>query len=104
MINTARSSLWHLETRLNVTTQPRRPHPRSLFALFVPPQEEEDGSEDDGDSRTQFPVSVRPDLSMLSFLDHMDEEAEGFVSPVDELSPSKTTTDMRLSNLHSATT
>uniref|UniRef100_A0A3Q3VWN1 FAM13A-like domain-containing protein n=1 Tax=Mola mola TaxID=94237 RepID=A0A3Q3VWN1_MOLML len=73
-------------------------------ASTIPVIEEEDGSEDDGDSRTQFPVSVRPDLSMLSFLDHMDEEAEGFVSPMDELSPSKTTTDMRLSNLHSATT
>uniref|UniRef100_A0A665XC33 Rho-GAP domain-containing protein n=1 Tax=Echeneis naucrates TaxID=173247 RepID=A0A665XC33_ECHNA len=28
---------------------------------------------------------------------------DGFISPVDELSPSKHTTDMRLSNLHSAT-
>uniref|UniRef100_A0A8C4FBV9 Family with sequence similarity 13 member A n=1 Tax=Dicentrarchus labrax TaxID=13489 RepID=A0A8C4FBV9_DICLA len=68
-------------------------------------KEEEDGSEDDGDSvKTQFTVTVRPDVSVLSFLDHMDEEADGFISPVDELSPSKNTTDMRLSNLHSATT
>ncbi|XP_040892101.1 protein FAM13A isoform X4 [Toxotes jaculatrix] len=66
-------------------------------------KEEEDGSEDDGDSKTQFTVTVRPDLSMLGFLDHMDEEVDGFISPVDELSPSKNTTDMRLSNLHSAT-
>ncbi|XP_056228385.1 protein FAM13A isoform X3 [Seriola aureovittata] len=66
-------------------------------------KEEEDGSEDDGDSKTQFTVTVRPDLSVLSFLDHMDEEVDGFISPVDELSPSKNTTDMRLSNLHSAT-
>ncbi|KAF0037286.1 hypothetical protein F2P81_010160 [Scophthalmus maximus] len=68
-------------------------------------KEEEDGSEDDGDSKTQFTVTVRPDVSaQLGFLDHMDEEADGFISPVDELSPSKGTTDMRLSNLHSATT
>ncbi|KAI3352380.1 hypothetical protein L3Q82_005346 [Scortum barcoo] len=67
-------------------------------------KEEEDGSEDDGDSKTQFTVTVRPDLSVFGFLDHMDEEADGFISPVDELSPSKNTTDMRLSNLHSATT
>lgn len=40
---------------------------------------------------------------MLGFLDQMEEETDGFISPVDELSPSKNTTDMRLSNLHSAT-
>ncbi|XP_070836786.1 protein FAM13A isoform X2 [Chaetodon trifascialis] len=67
-------------------------------------KEEEDGSEDDADSKTQFTVTVRPDLGVLSFLDHMDEEGDGFISPVDELTPSKNTTDMRLSNLHSATT
>ncbi|XP_062244128.1 protein FAM13A isoform X2 [Platichthys flesus] len=66
-------------------------------------KEEEDGSEDDGDSRTQFAVTVQPDVSTLGFLDHMEEEADGFISPVDELSPSQNTTDMRLSNLHSAT-
>uniref|UniRef100_A0A8D2ZXC9 Family with sequence similarity 13 member A n=1 Tax=Scophthalmus maximus TaxID=52904 RepID=A0A8D2ZXC9_SCOMX len=74
-------------------------------ASTIPVIEEEDGSEDDGDSKTQFTVTVRPDVSaQLGFLDHMDEEADGFISPVDELSPSKGTTDMRLSNLHSATT
>ncbi|XP_047435161.1 protein FAM13A isoform X2 [Mugil cephalus] len=66
-------------------------------------KEEEDGSEDDCDSKTQFTVTVRPDISVLGFLDHVEEEVDGFISPVDELSPSKTTTDMRLSNLHSAT-
>ncbi|XP_076003800.1 protein FAM13A isoform X2 [Genypterus blacodes] len=71
-------------------------------ASTIPVIEEEDGSEDDGDSKTQFTVTVRTDLSVLGFLDHMDED--GFISPVDELSPSKNTTDMRLSNLHSATT
>ncbi|XP_054866204.1 protein FAM13A-like isoform X2 [Amphiprion ocellaris] len=73
-------------------------------ASTIPVIEEEDGSEDDGDSKTQFTVTVRPDLSVLGFLDHMEEEVDGFISPVDELSPSKNTTDMRLSNLHSATT
>ncbi|XP_062282095.1 protein FAM13A [Scomber scombrus] len=67
-------------------------------------KEEEDGSEDEGDTKTQFTVTVRPDISVVSFLDHMDEESDGFISPVDELSPSKNTIDMRLSNLHSATT
>uniref|UniRef100_A0A8C8DZY1 Family with sequence similarity 13 member A n=1 Tax=Oryzias sinensis TaxID=183150 RepID=A0A8C8DZY1_9TELE len=63
-------------------------------------KEEEDGSEDDSDTRTQFKMTVESDLSMLSILDHMDEEVDGFVSPVDDL---EKTTDMRLSNLHSAT-
>lgn len=79
---------------------------------FLPPretpvdlcfQEEEDGSEDDADTKTQFTVTVRPDLSVLAFVDHMDEEVDGFISPVDDLSPSKNPTDMGLSNLHSAT-
>ncbi|XP_029949146.1 protein FAM13A isoform X2 [Salarias fasciatus] len=73
-------------------------------ASTIPVIEEEDGSEDDGDAKTQFTVTVRPDLSVLSFLEHMDEEGDGFISPVDELSPSKNALDMRLSNLHSATT
>nr|XP_040042068.1 protein FAM13A isoform X2 [Gasterosteus aculeatus aculeatus] len=66
-------------------------------------KEEEDGSEDDGDSKTQFSVTAPPDASVLGFLDHAEEEADGFISPVDELSPSKHMTDMRLSNLHAAT-
>ncbi|XP_041838709.1 protein FAM13A isoform X2 [Melanotaenia boesemani] len=66
-------------------------------------KEEEDGSEDDGDTKTQVTITVRQDLNMLSLLDHTEEEVDGFISPVDELSPSKNTTDMRLSNLHSAT-
>ncbi|KAK9540521.1 hypothetical protein VZT92_002968 [Zoarces viviparus] len=73
-------------------------------ASTIPVIEEEDGSEDEGDSKTQFTVTVRPDLSVLGFLDHMEEEGDGFISPVDELSASKNMTDMRLSNLHSATT
>lgn len=67
-------------------------------------QEEEDGSDEDNDNRTQFAqLTVRPELSMLGFLDHLDEEVDEFISPVDELSPSKNSTDMRLSNLHAAT-
>uniref|UniRef100_A0A1A7YNY6 Family with sequence similarity 13, member A n=1 Tax=Iconisemion striatum TaxID=60296 RepID=A0A1A7YNY6_9TELE len=71
-------------------------------ASTIPVIEEEDGSEDDGDTKTQFNVTVRPELGVFSFMDPMDEEVDGFISPVDELSPSKTTADMGLSNLHSA--
>ncbi|KAM6972375.1 protein FAM13A-like isoform 2-T2 [Aplochiton taeniatus] len=67
-------------------------------------KEEEDGSDDDGgESKPQFMVTVKTDFSMLGFLDQLEEEADGFISPVDDHSPSKNPTDMRLSNLHSAT-
>ncbi|XP_053712965.1 protein FAM13A isoform X1 [Synchiropus splendidus] len=70
--------------------------------FFEDIKEEEDGSEDDGDSKSQFSVTARPDFSVLGLLEHMEEEVDGFISPVDQLSPSKTSMDMRLSNLHSA--
>ncbi|XP_062333504.1 protein FAM13A-like isoform X3 [Osmerus eperlanus] len=70
-------------------------------ASTIPVIEEEDGSEDEGDFKPPSCVTERPDLSMLGFLEQLEEE--GFISPVDELSPSRSTTDMRLSNLHSAT-
>ncbi|XP_061686267.1 protein FAM13A isoform X2 [Syngnathoides biaculeatus] len=72
--------------------------------FFDDTKEEEEGSEDDADPKTQFSVTARPDLNVLSFLGHVDEEVDGFISPVDELMPSKNVTDMRLSNLHSAST
>ncbi|XP_067297053.1 protein FAM13A isoform X2 [Pseudorasbora parva] len=71
--------------------------------FFSDTKEEEDGSDDDNDTRTQFTVTVKPELSMLGLLEQLDEETDGFISPVDELSPSKNTMDMRLSNLHAAT-
>ncbi|XP_057698673.1 protein FAM13A isoform X1 [Corythoichthys intestinalis] len=76
-----------------------------VTALFFDDgKEEEDGSEDDSDAKTQFLVTARPDLNVLSFLGHVDEDVDDFISPVDELTPAKNVTDMRLSNLHSATT
>ncbi|XP_026062029.1 protein FAM13A-like isoform X2 [Carassius auratus] len=70
--------------------------------FFSDTKEEEDGSDDDSDTRTQFTVTVKPEVTMLGLLDQLDEDTDGFISPVDELSPSKSTTDMRLSNLHAA--
>ncbi|XP_030643534.1 protein FAM13A isoform X2 [Chanos chanos] len=72
-------------------------------ASTIPVIEEEDGSDDENDNRAQFTVTVKPELSMLSLLEQLEDDVEGFISPVDELSPSKNTTDMRLSNLHAAT-
>ncbi|KAJ8336197.1 hypothetical protein SKAU_G00395400 [Synaphobranchus kaupii] len=61
-------------------------------ASTIPIIEEEEGSEDDGDSQTQISGIFRPELSTL-----------GFSLAIDELAPSKNSTDTRLSNLHSAT-
>nr|XP_057936739.1 protein FAM13A isoform X2 [Doryrhamphus excisus] len=75
-------------------------------ASTIPVIEEEDGSEDDSDVvKPQLSTSTRPELSVLSFLGHVEEEVDGFISPVDELSTcnNNATTDMRLSNLHAAT-
>ncbi|RXM99335.1 Protein FAM13A [Acipenser ruthenus] len=66
-------------------------------------EEEEDGSEDENNAKTDFTVTMKPGFSVRNFLDQLEEEGDGFISPVDDKSPSKNTIDMRLSNLHSAT-
>ncbi|XP_041115695.1 protein FAM13A-like isoform X3 [Polyodon spathula] len=66
-------------------------------------EEEEDGSEDENNAKTDFTVTMKPGFSVRNFLDQLDEEGDGFISPVDDKTPSKNTIDMRLSNLHSAT-
>ncbi|XP_035273923.1 protein FAM13A isoform X3 [Anguilla anguilla] len=55
-------------------------------------KEEEEGSEDDGDSQTHISGTFRPELSVV-----------GFSLAIDELAPPKNSADTRLSNLHSAT-
>ncbi|KAG7459025.1 hypothetical protein MATL_G00226830 [Megalops atlanticus] len=72
-------------------------------ASTIPVIEEEDGSEDDMETHIPVTMTIKPELRMLGFLDHLEQETDGFISPIDELSPSKNSTDMRLSNLHSAT-
>eukprot|EP00062_Callorhinchus_milii_P016941 gi/632968790/ref/XP_007900721.1/ PREDICTED: protein FAM13A [Callorhinchus milii] len=71
-------------------------------ATTIPVIEEEDGSEEDCNAKPDFTVPVKPVLTIRSFLDQLDDEAEGFVSPVDEKAAGKCTLDLRLSNLHSA--
>ncbi|XP_036407761.1 protein FAM13A-like [Megalops cyprinoides] len=72
--------------------------------FFSNVKEEEDGSEDEGDPRTELTGTTKPEYRMLGFLDQLDEDGDGSISPADDLSPSKHSIDMRLSNLHSATT
>ncbi|XP_073446365.1 protein FAM13A isoform X5 [Dendrobates tinctorius] len=65
-------------------------------------QEEEEGSEDDGTVNTDFAVTMKPGFTVRSFLDQLEDEADGFVSPVDDKAPAKSTQDLGLGNLHSA--
>ncbi|XP_073446331.1 protein FAM13A isoform X2 [Dendrobates tinctorius] len=65
-------------------------------------EEEEEGSEDDGTVNTDFAVTMKPGFTVRSFLDQLEDEADGFVSPVDDKAPAKSTQDLGLGNLHSA--
>ncbi|XP_073494166.1 protein FAM13A isoform X3 [Phyllobates terribilis] len=71
-------------------------------ANTIPVIEEEEGSEDDGTVNTDFAVTMKPGFTVRSFLDQLEDEADGFVSPVDDKTPSKSTQDLGLGNLHSA--
>ncbi|KAM4708836.1 protein FAM13A-like isoform 2-T2 [Discoglossus pictus] len=65
-------------------------------------EEEEEGSEDDTNVKTDFAVTMKPGFSVQSFLDQLEDDTDGFVSPVDDKTPTKSTQDLGLSNLHSA--
>uniref|UniRef100_A0A8D0C2Q7 Family with sequence similarity 13 member A n=1 Tax=Salvator merianae TaxID=96440 RepID=A0A8D0C2Q7_SALMN len=71
-------------------------------SFFKEIKEEEDGSEDDSNVKPDFTVTVKPDLSTKSFLDQLEDDADGFVSPVDDRIASRSSQDMGLSNLHAA--
>ncbi|MEE6461886.1 hypothetical protein FKM82_001436 [Ascaphus truei] len=71
-------------------------------ANTIPVIEEEEGSEDDSNVKTDFTVTVKPGFSVRSFLDQLEDDADGFVSPVDDKTPSKSSQDLGLGNLHSA--
>ncbi|XP_078065198.1 protein FAM13A isoform X2 [Mustelus asterias] len=73
-----------------------------LRATTIPVIEEEDGSEDDCNTRTDFPVTEKPVFTIRSFLDQLDDDADGFVSPTDDKAPIRCSLDLRLSTLHSA--
>uniref|UniRef100_A0A7M4F4I5 Family with sequence similarity 13 member A n=1 Tax=Crocodylus porosus TaxID=8502 RepID=A0A7M4F4I5_CROPO len=64
--------------------------------------EEEEGSEDDSNGKPDFTITMKTDFSMRSFLDQLEDDADGFISPVDDKMPSKSGQDLGLSNLHAA--
>uniref|UniRef100_A0A286XGR4 Family with sequence similarity 13 member A n=1 Tax=Cavia porcellus TaxID=10141 RepID=A0A286XGR4_CAVPO len=68
----------------------------------IPIIEEEEGSEDDGHTKPDFTVTLKTDFSTRCFLDQFEEDADGFISPMDDKIPSKCSQDTGLSNLHAA--
>lgn len=71
-------------------------------ASTIPVIEEEDGTEGDSNPKMDFTVTAKPGFTIRSFLDQLDDSADGFTSPVDEKAPTRCSLDLRLSNLHSA--
>ncbi|XP_041072194.1 protein FAM13A isoform X2 [Carcharodon carcharias] len=107
---TAQGSTTHLGQMCNLRSLPRvtgekwacsRKEPRSPVRRGAW-KEEEDGSEDDCNARTDFAVTGKPVFTIRSFLDQLDDDADGFVSPTDDKAPTRCSLDLRLSTLHSA--
>ncbi|XP_073896232.1 protein FAM13A isoform X8 [Macaca fascicularis] len=71
-------------------------------ANTIPIIEEEEGSEDDSNVKPDFMVTLKPDFSARCFLDQFEDDADGFISPMDDKIPSKCSQDTGLSNLHAA--
>ncbi|XP_008109247.1 protein FAM13A isoform X1 [Anolis carolinensis] len=71
-------------------------------SFFKEIKEEEDGSEDDSNTKPDFTVTIKSDFNVRSFLDQLEDDTDGFVSPVDDRIPSRGGQDMGLSNLHAA--
>ncbi|XP_006867839.1 PREDICTED: protein FAM13A [Chrysochloris asiatica] len=65
-------------------------------------KEEEEGSEDDTNTKPDFMVTLKTDFSERCFLDQFEDDADGFISPMDDKVPSKCNQDTGLSNLHAA--
>ncbi|XP_043370061.1 protein FAM13A isoform X2 [Dermochelys coriacea] len=71
-------------------------------SFFKEIKEEEEGSDEDSNVKPDFTVTLKSDVSVRSFLDQLEDEADGFISPVDDKMPSKSSQDMGLSTLHAA--
>ncbi|XP_075400133.1 protein FAM13A isoform X2 [Tenrec ecaudatus] len=71
-------------------------------SFFKEIKEEEEGSEDDTNTRPDFTVTLKTDFSARCFLDQFEDDTDGFVSPMDDKMPSKSSQDAGLSNLHAA--
>ncbi|XP_012579604.1 PREDICTED: protein FAM13A isoform X2 [Condylura cristata] len=70
-------------------------------SFFKETKEEEDGSEDDINTKPDLLVTWKTDFSARCFLDQFEDDADGFISPMDD-KISKYSQDTGLSNLHAA--
>ncbi|XP_078222980.1 protein FAM13A isoform X14 [Callithrix jacchus] len=71
-------------------------------SFFKEIKEEEEGSEDDSNTKPDFMVTLKTDFSARCLLDQFEDDADGFISPMDDKIPSKCSQDTGLSNLHAA--
>ncbi|XP_069486846.1 protein FAM13A isoform X3 [Ambystoma mexicanum] len=71
-------------------------------ASTIPVIEEEDGSDDESNVKEDYAVTMKASFSMRSFLEQLEDDPDGFISPIDDKAPSKGSQDLGLSNLHSA--
>ncbi|XP_040334400.1 protein FAM13A isoform X1 [Herpailurus yagouaroundi] len=71
-------------------------------SFFKEIKEEDEGSEDDSNTKPDFTVTLKTDFSARCFLDQFEDDADGFISPMDDKLPSKCSQDTGLSNLHAA--
>ncbi|XP_069640837.1 protein FAM13A isoform X4 [Haliaeetus albicilla] len=71
-------------------------------SFFKEIKEEEEGSEEDSNVKPDFTITMKTDFNVRSFFDQLEDDADGFVSPVDDKMPSRSNQDMGLSNLHEA--
>ncbi|XP_019485391.1 PREDICTED: protein FAM13A isoform X6 [Hipposideros armiger] len=71
-------------------------------SFFKEIKEEEEGSEDDSNTKPDFTVTLKTDFSARCFLDQFEDDADAFISPMDDKIPSKCSQDTGLSNLHAA--
>ncbi|XP_032717686.1 protein FAM13A isoform X6 [Lontra canadensis] len=71
-------------------------------SFFKEIKEEDECSEDDSNTKPDFTVTLKTDFSARCFLDQFEDDADGFISPMDDKIPSKCSQDTGLSNLHAA--
>ncbi|XP_054447719.1 protein FAM13A isoform X2 [Pteronotus mesoamericanus] len=71
-------------------------------SFFKEIKEEEEGSEDDSNTKPDLAVTLKTDFSARCFFNQFEDDADGFISPMDDKIPSKCSQDTGLSNLHAA--
>uniref|UniRef100_A0A7N5K127 Family with sequence similarity 13 member A n=1 Tax=Ailuropoda melanoleuca TaxID=9646 RepID=A0A7N5K127_AILME len=71
-------------------------------SFFKEIKEEDECSEDDSSTKPDFTVTLKTDFSARCFLDQFEDDADGFISPMDDKIPSKYSQDTGLSTLHAA--